>query len=909
MIERLIIELGNAGFDVTAEEIADLLWLAAQVDPGPASISEARSPEAGRRSVSPPENLRLAEAKKTLTLKNLPWLPRFTYRVTVADEVPSGTLQRATSAYIPGGSALPGALELCRALRPLQRRVAARYAEEIDEFATAHRIAEARLWLPVLRPARERWLSLALVVDSSPSMGLWRPTVDELKRLLQTHGAFRDVRIWALDTGRKDCPNLVARPGGQVRSHQELLDPTGRQLILVVSDCVGPAWYGAALKDLLQGWSRRQPMGVLALLPQRLWRRTGLVNASIVQVRPGMAFETAPHRLASLPAAGADATDRLVGIPITSLEPDSETRKPELFAAWARLVAGVAGSQAPAMLLFPDDDVGRAVAAKRVRAPENHRKLRPEDRLVSFRTTASPLAYRLACLLSTVPLSLPIMRLVQHVLLPESRQSHLAEVVLGGLLRRVDPTLSDSDPDRVRYDFYPGVRELLRDGVDVADAAWVRHLLSRYVTSRFGRVASFAALVADSDGEVAIPREEEPFAAFYDPVLDRLPQIRLQKRPGLSEEYDPWKGCYLCLSCWRIVPLLAAHYQCPQCQADPDAFSRLKPVKKLKRSFWRWLIGAPPPIRCEAHAEAPLRLHCECGAVLTQRMKIKNDRPVGVGLVGSHASGKTTLLVTMLDYINRSETHLAVRGIGDTEKRFGEIVQRLLSERRPLEAISRNKDNHYAWEIFVRERLWQVPIAHLLAIHDAPGETWAMLNEKDSDRLDRYLSHLGSLVLIIDGVRVAADLQIGPEETWSQFSDSMSHGAFDRMLLRQLIERLDRETARRIRLALVVSKLDLLWDDERYRTLKPAPNGANIQGGEREELVRDMIIRSGRREVLLAGEKFFANEDDVRCFAVSSFGYRPTASKDGGELRLDQPIRPDGVAELLRWLLDLRETD
>ena len=68
----------------------------------------------------------------------------------------------------------------------------------------AERAAEDGIWTPVLRPALTRWLDLALVIDQSPSMAVWARTVEELRRLLERHGAFRDVRIWLLNTDRAD---------------------------------------------------------------------------------------------------------------------------------------------------------------------------------------------------------------------------------------------------------------------------------------------------------------------------------------------------------------------------------------------------------------------------------------------------------------------------------------------------------------------------------------------------------------------------------------------------------------------------------------------------------------------------------------------------------------------------------
>ena len=41
-------------------------------------------------------------------------------------------------------------------------------------------------------------LDLALVVDESDSMLIWRRTVTELQRLLENYGVFRTVRVWGL---------------------------------------------------------------------------------------------------------------------------------------------------------------------------------------------------------------------------------------------------------------------------------------------------------------------------------------------------------------------------------------------------------------------------------------------------------------------------------------------------------------------------------------------------------------------------------------------------------------------------------------------------------------------------------------------------------------------------------------
>lgn len=85
--------------------------------------------------------------------------------------------------------ALPGALALHRALRPLGRRAVpdgGHALAQLDEEATVELTAASGFRLPVLRPAPTRWLDVALVVDDSVSMGVWDRSVREFRALLQT---------------------------------------------------------------------------------------------------------------------------------------------------------------------------------------------------------------------------------------------------------------------------------------------------------------------------------------------------------------------------------------------------------------------------------------------------------------------------------------------------------------------------------------------------------------------------------------------------------------------------------------------------------------------------------------------------------------------------------------------------
>ena len=168
---------------------------------------------------------------------------------------PMATVKVAATSFAPvqagTGPGLRDPLPLTRALRPLRRQLALGDGVKVDEEATADLVAEQRLWLPVFFPAGEPGLDLALVIDTSDSMALWDGLIREFRPLCEQLGAFRDIRSWYLVTGRDGTPSRPALRGAAsaatLRDPRELLDPSGRRLILVITDGVHPWWRPSGL--------------------------------------------------------------------------------------------------------------------------------------------------------------------------------------------------------------------------------------------------------------------------------------------------------------------------------------------------------------------------------------------------------------------------------------------------------------------------------------------------------------------------------------------------------------------------------------------------------------------------------------------------------------------------------------
>ncbi|MFF1444543.1 SAV_2336 N-terminal domain-related protein [Streptomyces sp. NPDC058295] len=534
----------------TPRELAELLWLAGlSSDPEEASerpesavpdAADSADGRAERDSGGTPDAVTdrgpdHADADRTAgstSPKSAPGDPTDRVSLHLPTPVPAGDSGDGSGGgsagsrpvLAPAPAMLPHPLALQRALRPLKRTVPSARARLLDERATADRIARLGahpdVWLPVLRPARDRWLRLHLVHDTGPTMPVWRPLIRELHTALAQSGVFRTV-----------TPH-PATPDGEARQVTHPAD--GRTVTLIVSDCMGPQWRpgpaGERWYRTLRHWATRMPLAVVQPLPEHLWPTTAL------PAEPGLLFSAtraAPlSALTFTPYDPETASRPGAALPIPVLEPGAPW-----LANWAALVASPGGARTPgAVAWLPPAPVPPGTAGPEAADPAT---LPAQDLVLRFRATASREAFRLAGHLALAVPSVPVMRLVQRAVNRDPRPQHLAEVILSGMLTTV-PGPPGS------YDFRPGVRELLLRTLPRTTRGRTRELLDRIgglideraglATGEFraetggtgGMAGAFATVSAETvrrlggSIEAPAPRPETPTDALPTPMPDEL---------------------------------------------------------------------------------------------------------------------------------------------------------------------------------------------------------------------------------------------------------------------------------------------------------------------------------------------------------------------------------------------------
>ena len=528
--------------DLSPIELAEILWLALQ-------NGEVVAERQGERShASPSEETRPAQPSSLdqgMENQANPSTASVVTKPPQRNEEGEGDAEHppppgmAVPVKIPEAIALRNRREIARSLRPLMRKVPSKLRQSIDEELTVIQIAEAQTWSPVVKPDPERWLELAIVVEVTSLLDVWRDTVSEFRQLMERHGAFRDVRTWELKSNEQGKLQLFLQTAsglkGNARNPRELLDAGGRRLVLLLSDCTSRAWRSGKMPQLLKLWSRENPVTIVQLLPERYWDRSALGLGYPVALRsrlPGAlsrdwAIEgLSPRRRQRLPGG--------LKIPVVTMQPESLGR-------WAKALSAIAEQTTTGILLGtqalqPTDVKGATTES-----------LTAKQLVQRFRGTASDEAQELADMMAVLPVNWSVIRLIQKNLahgadpVSETGALYLAEIFLSGLLCPV--VLTTEQPQKCQispqYDFVEGVRNVLLGTIPISEAQEigekvateifrqlpmeVQERVSADIERRFGESLSYfeAFLIPDLPWGEDATAEILPFARVTGQVLRR----------------------------------------------------------------------------------------------------------------------------------------------------------------------------------------------------------------------------------------------------------------------------------------------------------------------------------------------------------------------------------------------------
>ncbi|MFI8521241.1 NaeI family type II restriction endonuclease [Streptomyces sp. NPDC085481] len=527
----LLSALRDAVPDLDGTALAEALWLAAHMAeeqaaagdrPAPQPSASASAGGAADRPERPDTPSRAKEpeaARATPGPATGPTGPGATTPSArpLHERLPgSGNRVRGHAVAAPRAPGLPRALELTRALRPWKRRWPRGRRAELDIEATVDGYARSGELIPVLSAAPERWFDLALVVDRSPGMRVWRETIAEFTGVLDRLGAFRTLQVH----------DLTFDGAGEPRVPGQLRSADGRRLVVVVSDCMADAWRRPEVWHLLRDWAGAHPTAVLNPLPTKLWRRGGLnlPTARFSPAAPGTHRSRVPVEPPPLlDPMGPDEDGDWLPVPVLSLTPHS-------LARWSHTLMRGAPEGCTAVLVPP---TGRTTSPNRPPATP----LPPAALARNLLRTASPRAARLAVLCSPFDrLSLRLLHLVREQLVPEATVADVAEVVTSGVFRLEEHGTGGA----VELLLPPDAQAVLREHLPAHELWAVHQELDRYVATHGAGPARLPSVAHDGQGPHDLAAEKEAFARASRRTLELLGFAEPEEEPGpVDAEGEP----------------------------------------------------------------------------------------------------------------------------------------------------------------------------------------------------------------------------------------------------------------------------------------------------------------------------------------------------------------------------------
>jgi hypothetical protein len=421
--------------------------------------------------------------------------------------------RRGDSFKLPRVPALPQILQLERGLRSLVRRVDSSVEMVLDEDATAIATAEVGRLQLRLRPTKVRSLSATIVIEHSPTMRFWLDHLSELPKLFWRTGGFRNLETLFLNSFKSPPTLFYDRQLKRTANLRRVTSGNASGVIFYVTDGRSTPWLDGTLSAILSDWSRQQTTVVLTVTDSNLWSKTAIQNSRLVVCR--LRWPLGPAQCTQL----KDTTNQTC-VPVIPITPEKIKRLGPLI--WADIGSETSffrlditndliGESAPSISLSPTEKLGT-------------------DNFDRFMRTASPEAISLARSFASIPLFLPIMRLTQHCLHPNTGISQLAEILWSGMVYRRDyqtPIAPGSNTNHIEFDFLPGVRDRLLDQASIHRVSNVFDVLTRYLATSYDYPSHLGAILDNPRGLIewsasGHPDNQKPFARVASQVLKRL---------------------------------------------------------------------------------------------------------------------------------------------------------------------------------------------------------------------------------------------------------------------------------------------------------------------------------------------------------------------------------------------------
>lgn len=314
--------------------------------------------------------------------------------------------------------------DLIYAFRHFRQKIVSRKQLKLDEDKIADHLVKTDIFRPFYKKSHEKKFSVVFIVDISENMQIWESEIAEFVKDVKNYHVFKNTIVYYVDT-TNGTPAFFTNKEKSSKLKSEWYKYTEPNTIcFILSDMVSESWSSGNLLGEFLYWQQYFSFAVVQMLPQRLWNSTKLIDASMGKMSScrKISYNSQIYsRVEEILVSEENELPKLLKIPILNFNESS-------IDAYGRVINSLLNNKIDGALFEKEDFEGEYQYLKL------DDEIRAENRLKSFYKYASKISKELLELLAVTPLSLPIIKLIQHKLLPQSTQEHLSEVLTSNII-------------------------------------------------------------------------------------------------------------------------------------------------------------------------------------------------------------------------------------------------------------------------------------------------------------------------------------------------------------------------------------------------------------------------------------------------------------------------------------------
>ena len=315
---------------------------------------------------------------------------------------------------------------LIYAFRHFKQKIISKKQIKLDEEKIAEYMIHTNFFKPFYKKSYEKRFSILFIVDISESMNIWEDFINNFIKDVENYHIFKNLNTYYMFTD-ENTPELYKKKVKSFKLNNNWFKSIEQNtLIFMFSDMISNSWSNGKIFSDITLWQQYFNFSIIQMLPQRLWNKTKLIDANIGKMSNPQKFSLNSKMQSSIEKMLATEEvdlDKLLKIPLLNFDEKS-------IEAYGRVINSLKNNRIDGAIFESEDFTGEYKFLKM----END--IETENRLKIFYKYASSLSKELLELFALIPLTFPIMKLVQQNFLPESNQEHLSEILISNIINR-----------------------------------------------------------------------------------------------------------------------------------------------------------------------------------------------------------------------------------------------------------------------------------------------------------------------------------------------------------------------------------------------------------------------------------------------------------------------------------------